>query len=301
MQMKSLLNEWRRYLTEGTENHFEHNFQKILQAIKNSNTKTNDFLVRLYREFGKDNYENKFKEILLNDGADKVLKDYKIKSILGSGSIGIAFSLEPPHENYVLKIQISESSVGTDFLRDLYNKQEQGIFDPKEVRVLEAFETKYQFYGATYMINIFVTSKVAMSNIAGKTGQEAEPEDFFADISEAGVDFAVAMFRASDKGDLTGAYYKRQGLKSITGLKDEQVTKLMELYEKGSFKNAMRYLYKLKEADINIVSRDQFVALAEEFYKRYNEALDAGIRSFDFHGGNFGFRPNSDVPMPFDI
>ena len=58
--------------------------------------------------------KDEFKKILLDAGAEKVLKDYKIKSILGSGAIGTAFNLEPPHENYVLKFQATQGKFGTD-------------------------------------------------------------------------------------------------------------------------------------------------------------------------------------------
>ena len=98
MQMKSLLNEWRRFIAEATENNFEHNFEKIYQAAENSPTDTHDFLAKLNFKYlnqikDKNKYlgqaKDEFKKILLDAGAEKVLKDYKIKSILGSGAIEI--------------------------------------------------------------------------------------------------------------------------------------------------------------------------------------------------------------------
>ena len=53
------------------------------------------------------------------DNSNTITKDYKIKSILGSGAIGTAFGLEAPHENYVLKFQATEGTFGTEFLKNL--------------------------------------------------------------------------------------------------------------------------------------------------------------------------------------
>ena len=166
---------------------------------------------------------------------------------------------------------------------------------------MESFETPYTIEGRDYIISIFVTSKVSTSNIAGKTGQSAEAGDFMNDITSAGVDFAVPLFRALDRGDNGEVLNKSETLKFLCGLNDQQIQKMIDAYRTGSFKKAMKYLYKIQEKDLSTASRDQFVALAEEFYKRYNEALNSGSTSFEFGGGNFGFRPHSDVPLPFDI
>ena len=142
--------------------------------------------------------------------------------------------------NYVLKFQATQGNFGTEFLKNLYNKQEQGNFDPKEIRVLESFETTYAIEGIDYVISIFVTSKVSMSNIAGKTGELADPEEFMNDITMAGVDFAVPMFRALDRGDLFSANKSARSLTLFCGLTDDQAIKLAQTYQTGSDRKSTR-------------------------------------------------------------
>ena len=58
--------------------------------------------------------------------------------------------------------------------------------------------------------------------------------------------------------------------------------------------------YKIAKDKIQYLSKEQFVLLFEEYFRQLLDAKKRGV-PFDFHGGNFGFRSQSDIPMPYDI
>lgn len=322
MQMKALLNEWKKYLVEETANNFEHNFNIIASACQNTATATASFYAELtywenYRveNEGKNindpavaqqinnNVKEKLRKLLIDVGAEPILRNYKIEKMLGAGSIGIAFSLEEPHQDYIIKFQITHRRVGAEHILDIYNRQEKGEFKPNEVRVLDAVDGSYAFMGTSYKVNLFVMSKVAMKNIAGKTGGLADPEDFMNDLYVSSATDLVELLlylKENPNLDALGKKIHMSTFKHNSSLSDEQIQSLVDVFEKSSIENVARLFYKLKGNDIHMLSRDQFVALFKEFYEQAIAARKAG-RPFDFHGGNFGFRPKSDVPLPFDI
>ena len=74
----------------------------------------------------------------------KIFNNYEINEFLGSGAMGMAFSLKDPHENYVLKIEMHLSSPeshkkrpGADYVSSLYKKQQSGERESGEINILD--------------------------------------------------------------------------------------------------------------------------------------------------------------------
>ena len=103
--MKTFLTEWKRFLAEERADEFERNFKIIVSELEVLTTASSGYYEEMEKLYGEDR-ESKLKEILSQPETYKILKDYRIKSKLGSGAIGTAFNLDSPHEDYVLKFQI---------------------------------------------------------------------------------------------------------------------------------------------------------------------------------------------------
>lgn len=320
MYMKTLLTEWKRYLTEIASDNFDHNISKIIEACEATRTSTSVYFNELvYFEQQQLKYDGvnvsdpnvkeqirnkaieRIKEILINAGAEPILKNYRIKDLLAAGSIGFAFNLEEPHEDYVLKLQITYRNVGTHHIMSLYKRQEQGEFKPNEVRVLEAIESEpFDYMGKKYKANLFVVSKVDMKYISGKTGNLVEPDEAMSDLYQTrATDLIELLMNLKTTTDSFQHKIMLVSFKKLSGLSEQQINKLIELYDKNLIEHVARLFYKFNEQEFLFLSRDQFVALFKEYHDRAIEARDAGV-PFDFHGGNFGYRKKSDVPLPFD-
>lgn len=303
--MKHILTEWRTYLAEARDNYFDYNIDKIVLAIESSDPDIDTSY--FYYEFAD---KDDFKNYLTTIGADKVLSNYKIKKLLGHGSIGFAFALEDPHEDYVLKFQISDRTFGADYLKDVYERQQKDQFKPNEVRVLEAFDNKGKINLAKVETCVFVMSKVSMENIAGKTGKSATTDELFKDMENS---FAINTLEElvnlkllndrpdKDSPDVKKAIDNRmKTLKVNSTMNTIDFYKFVNIFQKGTLEDVAKFFYKVKQDKFQHLSRDQFVFFFKEIYQQFLAALATG-RSVDLHAGNLGFRPKSDVPISFDI
>lgn len=312
--MKKPLKEWMSYLFEGINNNFEENLQNIVQAAR-KDTRYNDTF-----QFINSNGYNKVAEIFESIGATKILSNYKIKKFLGAGAIGAAFELEEPHENYIMKIQISDYNVGTSAIINMYKQQEAGNFRPDEIRVLDLFEGKFSYVvnvngypmNKNYTLYIFIISKVAVKNVSGKKkGRAATPEEFLGDLYASGVTTLLEgivdyNFRTPEqkKHQKEEGYSLRESVWQFEYFINhhgiETFLKLMKIAKHSTVENLAKAFYKIKESTISYCSRDQYIFLVKEYYRQILAAKKDGRRP-DFHGGNFGFRPKSDIPLSFDV
>lgn len=301
--MKHILTEWRRYITEARENYFDHNVDKLVLAFESSPNDI-DTTVYYYEFADKDDFKN----FLKNIGADKVLSQYKIKNKLGHGAVGFAFSLEDPHQDYVLKFQMSDRTYGSEYLKDVYEKQEKGEFKPNELRVLEAFDHKHKFGGSTATICVFVMSKVSMENIGGKSGKTITSDEAFREMEKVwAINALEHMATLRNLYDQPDSPQVQEAIKNTlkylhmnSGMRTDQFNKLVHIFKSSTIENVAKYFYGEKKDKFEHLSRDQFVGLFKEIYEQMLSSVKAG-RSVDLHGGNFGFRPKSDVPISFDI
>jgi len=312
--MKELLREWKNFLLEGREENFDQNITKLIDGIQRTRfgNETRVFFENVSKGFG----IGRFAEVIKNSGATKILTDYKIKDFLGAGGMGIAFSLEEPHENYVMKVQASTYDIGIDNIIRLYKKQEAGKFNPRDLRVLDVFSTSLPIKDSrnmAYTLNIFIIAKVSTSTVAGnkKDGREASTDDYLDDLHETGAATflsGLAEYRNEDKAKLKemeesgtpiiNYYWQFRDIESKYGI--DFLRKLLLIVENSTIDNVARVFYKRSRNMISFLSRDQYVGMCKEYYRQlYLAARDK--RRTDFHGGNFGFRPNSDVPIVFDI
>ena len=300
--MKTYLTEWKRFLAEERADEFERNFKIIVSELEVLTTASSGYYEEMEKLYGEDR-ESKLKEILSQPETYKILKDYRIKSKLGSGAIGTAFNLDSPHEDYVLKFQITEGEYGIRFIEDLFNRQDKGKFNPNEIRVLDFSKTKLDsrlsYKRNDVYLYLYVVSKVEQKNIGGKTGKTHSIHDFMLDLEIMGIPELCVYLKHIDKGTETGN--ERKEFKMMTQIKEPELDKLVEIYKSGSLKKTLRYLHSVAGHRLRVSSKEQFVSLAKELIERYKEAVATGREHFDFKGENVGFRPNSDVLLPFDI
>jgi hypothetical protein len=307
--MKELLTEWKQFLNEGNSSVFIRNLQKIFDL-------KNDIKINV-----DDNETTKFinnrqflelKKILVDAGAEKILSNYKIKKYLGSGAIGAAFELEDPHENYVMKFQITDYQVGVKPILKAYKEQEEGKFSPDNIRILDVFEGVFKPSIKSYYIYIFIIAKVATNNYAGKRGgKAATPEDFYDDLYHSSMNLLLEGIwehnnrtewqKERDKLSKIPAYRSSYYFKAFARrYGDAELLKMLKIAKYSTIENLARAVYSLGSAFIKHSSREQFVLLSKEYYKQYSFSKE-NDSAFDFHGGNFGFRPKSDVPLSFDV
>ncbi len=260
---------------------------------------------------------DEFSNLLKQTDVEKVIKDYQIDKLLGMGGKGFAFTLKYPHEDYVLKFQIDSEEefyaageVGTEYPSHLYKKQEKDIYDPKEMRVLESAKGWSESdNGEKFHFSAIVMSKASEE---GTTADDTKitPSMVYRDILLTKIKYLIMNFvdylQAEDKirKDLAGRRVEYR-VSNIDGITPKEVERVMILLDRKDFKNVFRLLYNVfsRANLINYLSLEQYVGLCMQLYKIIDESyVRTGYHvALDLHSGNFGFRPNSDIPIFFDI
>jgi hypothetical protein len=242
------------------------------------------------------------------------MSEYQIDELLGKGAMGLAFTLKDPHENYILKFQILDEDaiheggeVGTEYITHLYKKQEQDDFDPKELRVLDS-EKGFATIGSNDKIFISATvmAKAAQTGISGKTGKPMTTDDVMNDIIRTRIKYII--MNIVDLKHATQDFRKTSITKKIkedTRASDYEGERIEHLLKIGDNKNLFRLLYSIFDIRnlLRQLSEKQFIGICLQLYKIMDEAfVKNGYHvTLDLHSGNFGFRPNSDIPIFFDI
>lgn len=301
-------NKWYKFLIkEGSRNFLDQNIRYIGFI---SNDKFNSTLLNLSKFYT----EEEFKSALKDSGTAKILNDYEIDHLLGKGAMGLAFTLKDPHENYVLKFQILDENsiidigeVGTEYTTHLYRKQEQDEFDPKELRVLDSSKG-FATLGSSEKIFISATvmAKAAETGISGKKGKPMTTDDLMHDIMKTRIQYIIRdiidYYNISD--DISRKYAFNRIKNRITA-SDYLLERLKHLLDIKDTKNIFRILYMVFDNPNSIayLSEEQFMGISLQLFKIFKEAYDKNgyHATLDLHSGNFGFRPNSDIPIFFDI
>jgi hypothetical protein len=317
MKMQQLLNEWKKFVNEASRNFLESNISKIMEVANDQplggNT-TSDLIYEASRE--------QFRDFLVDNNLANLFRTYEIKDLIGAGAVGLAFQLAEPHENYVMKLQITEttsrfSNIGTEYPTTLHTKQSAGDYDPKEINVLEsvnldnvAFEFGGRINPDTIPVNVsvFVYSKVSSTAYSGKqAGEMMTAEEAYKDFTDSESEklMRALYYLATDPTNLARVMSQLSYALSNLGVKDskqinEISNKIMQAYNGGGVRAAAGVFYKVAQPKMKHLSKEQYISLCEAYFKHYSAAMSGG-KPFDFHGGNFGFRQKSDVPAPFDI
>lgn len=301
---------WYKFLVEGSREFFDRN----VGIIYNVKPDKMNLTLMAINEMESDEFSNVLKE----SGAAKVINDYQIDKLLGMGAKGLAFTLKYPHENYILKLQIDSEGefhaageVGTEYPSHLHKKQEQDIYDPKEMRVLESAKGWAENNsGEKFHVSAVVMSKASEEG-ASAEGKTLTPFMVYKEISITTkikhfiVNF-VDYLRAEDKirKDLAGRRVEYR-ISNISGITPREVERVMHLLDVKDLKNVFRLLYNVfdRAGQIEYLSSEQFIGICLQLYKIMDESYArAGYHvALDLHSGNFGFRPNSDIPIFFDI
>lgn len=296
--MKEIITEWRKYVTEAIRNFFDRNVGLIYYNARSYETGIdNQTIVFIQRSS-----EEEFKNLLIECGVDKILKDYQLDKNLGIGRLGVVYTLKYPHENYVFKFQITEKEdlenaggeMGTEYPAHLYSKQEKDNFDPKEMRVLESIRNfAHNAKGEVFFVSGIIMSKLSKIGASGIT-----TEEIMRDIIKTQMKFILMSVANYHKG--------KRDLRTIEAIKNnfvkykkDDAKTLMELIEAGEYEQLFRLIYQLNKTSgkIKYMDEKQFVNFALQLLKIMSE----GDGYVDLHDGNFGFRPNSDDVMFFDI
>ena len=302
-------NKWYKFLLkEGSRNFIDQNVRYIGFI---SNDKFNSTLLNLSKFYT----EEEFKSALKDSGTAKILNDYEINHLLGKGAMGLAFTLKDPHENYILKFQILDEDaifdigeVGTEYTTHLYRKQEQDKFDPKELRVLDSAKG-FATLGSSEKIFISATimAKASETGISGKTGKPMTADDVMVDIMRTKVQYLIKdiidYYNSSDDK------YRKSAIlitmKNKIPASDHTLDRIEDLLNRKDTKNLFRILYMVFNSSnrIRSLSEEQFIGISLQLFKIIEEAYNKKGQhtTLDLHGGNFGFRPNSDIPIFFDI
>ncbi len=317
MKMKQLLNEWKKFINEASRNFLESNITKIMDVANDQPFGTNltaDLIYEASRE--------QFRDFIVDNNLADLFRTYEIKDLIGAGDIGLAFQLADPHENYVLKLQITEttsrfSNIGTEYPTALHAKQSAGAYDPREINVLESANfdnVPFQFGGrispeiVDVNGSVFIYSKVSSTAYSGRqAGEVMTTEDAYKDFSESESEklMRALYYLATDPTNLARVMSQLSYALSNLGVKDskqinEITNRIMQAYNGGGVRAAAGVFYKVAQLKMKHLSKEQYVSLCETYFKHYAAAMSAG-KPYDFHGGNFGFRQKSDVPAPFDI
>jgi hypothetical protein len=300
---------WYKFLLkEGSRNFIDQNIRYIGFI---SNDKFNSTLLNLSKFYT----EEEFKSALKDSGTAKILNDYEIDNLLGKGAMGLAFTLKDPHENYILKFQILDEDaifdigeVGTEYTTHLYRKQEQDKFDPKELRVLDSAKG-FATLGSSEKIFISATimAKASETGISGKTGKPMTADDVMVDIMRTKIQYLIKdiidYYNASDDKYRKSAIFIT--MKNKIPASDYTLDRIEDLLNRKDTKNLFRILYMVfnNSNRIRSLSEEQFIGISLQLFKISNEAYTKKGQhtTLDLHGGNFGFRPNSDIPIFFDI
>lgn len=317
MKMNKLLTEWKKYINEAKRDFLEHNISKIMDAVSGigfgENT-TSDLLEQADRD--------QIRTFIVDNNLANIFRTYKIQDLLGHGAVGLAFSLNSPHENYVLKLQITETtsrftSVGVQLPTDIYGRQQAGQYDPREINVLESESRKdvpFTFGGrlspdtTNVNLTLFVYSKVTQTAYSGKkAGGVMNTDDAYNDFqdSESESFMRALYYLETEPTNLQRVMNQLAAALMGIDIKDrkqinEIINKIMQAYNGGGVRAAAGVFYKVAEPKMAHFSKEQYILFCEEYFKQYSNSMKRHI-PFDFHGGNFGFRPGSDTPASFDI
>ena len=302
-----MINWYKFLLNEGTRNFLNHNLRYISFI---SPERGNATLLNLSRFYTEEEFVNALKE----SNTIKIMSEYEIDELLGKGAMGLAFTLKDPHENYILKFQILDEDaiheggeVGTEYITHLYKKQEQDDFDPKELRVLDS-EKGFATIGSNdkVFISATVMAKAAQTGISGKTGKPMTTDDVMNDIIRTRIKYII--MNIVDLKHATQDFRKTSITKKIkedTRASDYEGERIEHLLKVGDNKNLFRLLYSIFDNRnlLRQLSEKQFIGICLQLYKIMDEAfVKKGYHvTLDLHSGNFGFRPNSDIPIFFDI
>jgi len=302
-----MINWYKFLLNEGTRNFLNHNLRYISFI---SPERGNATLLNLSRFYTEEEFVNALKE----SNTIKIMSEYEIDELLGKGAMGLAFTLKDPHENYILKFQILDEDaiheggeVGTEYITHLYKKQEQDDFDPKELRVLDS-EKGFATIGSNdkVFISATVMAKAAQTGISGKTGKPMTTDDVMNDIIRTRIKYII--MNIVDLKHATQDFRKTSITKKIkedTRASDYEGERIEHLLKVGDNKNLFRLLYSIFDNRnlLRQLSEKQFIGICLQLYKIMDEAfVKNGYHvTLDLHSGNFGFRPNSDIPIFFDI
>lgn len=302
--------KWYKFLAEASREFFDRN----VGIIHNISSDKMNMTLMAINEMEND----EFSKLLKDSGVAKVINEYQIDKLLGMGSKGLAFSLKYPHENYILKFQIDSKlefhaagEVGTEYPSHLHKKQEQDIYDPKEMRVLESSKGWAESNsGEEFHISAIVMAKASEEGVSAE-GKTLTPAMVHKEIAiTTKVKYFILNFidylRAEDKirKDLAGRRVEYR-ISNIDGITPKEVERVMHLLDVNDLKNVFRLLYNAfdRAGLIEYLSSEQFIGICLQIYKIMDESYArAGYHiALDLHSGNFGFRPNSDVPIFFDI
>lgn len=302
-----MINWYKFLLNEGTRNFLNHNLRYISFISPERGNATLLNLSRFYTE-------EEFVDALKESNTIKIMSEYEIDELLGKGAMGLAFTLKDPHENYILKFQILDEDaiheggeVGTEYITHLYKKQEQDDFDPKELRVLDS-EKGFATIGSSdkVFISATVMAKAAQTGISGKTGKPMTTDDVMNDIIRTRIKYII--MNIVDLKHATQDFRKTSITKKIkedTRASDYEGERIEHLLKVGDNKNLFRLLYSIFDNRnlLRQLSEKQFIGICLQLYKIMDEAfVKNGYHvTLDLHSGNFGFRPNSDIPIFFDI
>jgi hypothetical protein len=302
-----MINWYKFLLNEGTRNFLNHNLRYISFIFPDRGNATLLNLSRFYTE-------EEFVDALKESNTIKIMSEYEIDELLGKGAMGLAFTLKDPHENYILKFQILDEDaiheggeVGTEYITHLYKKQEQDDFDPKELRVLDS-EKGFATIGSNdkVFISATVMAKAAQTGISGKTGKPMTTDDVMNDIIRTRIKYII--MNIVDLKHATQDFRKTSIIKKIkedTRASDYEGERIEHLLKVGDNKNLFRLLYSIFDNRnlLRQLSEKQFIGICLQLYKIMDEAfVKNGYHvTLDLHSGNFGFRPNSDIPIFFDI
>lgn len=305
-------NKWYKFLLkEGIRNFLKQNIRNIgLLPIERGNAT----LINL----SKIQEEDEFVEILYESNTLKILKNYEIDNLLGKGAMGLAFTLKDPHENYILKFQILNEDqiyevgeVGTEYTTHLYKKQEKEEFDPKELRVLDSEKGFGKTdNGEKLFVSATIMAKASETGTSGKTGKVMTTENVMSDLMRTRAKYII-MNIVEYSHALDGPYKRsianRVSLRvaEVATVSDYEKERIAQLLKNGDNKNLFRLIYSILDKNnlFHYLSEEQFIGICLQIYKIMDEAFaKKGYHVvLDLHGGNFGFRPNSDVPIFFDI
>lgn len=296
-------NKWYKFLAEATRDFFDRNVGLIYHTAINNPRKDENKTLTIIDEFSQEQFE----DLLFESRMDDILKEFQLDKIIGTGAMGVVYSLKYPHENYVFKFQLTTENdlidvggeVGTEYPTHLYSKQEKDEFDPKEMRVLDSIKNfAHDIKGESILISGIVMSK--LSNV-GESG--ITTDQIMEDVRKTRIRWI--LMNIVDYHNNRN-YMARERVKSkFSEYHKDDVQTFMDLIDARKYEELFKIIYELNKTHGTIKHMDekQYVSLALQLFKVMNEAFikKGSHAALDLHSGNFGFRPNSDDVMFFDI
>jgi len=315
--------KWYKFLITEERNFFIANIMKIYNSLDHiiTDNDTANILDRVPPP--------SFADFLKDNDLIPIFKTYEIDDLIGSGRMGMAFSLKDPHENYVLKIEMhhfnkdkpGQKRHGVDYPQQIATKQELGKYDPKQIQVLESevveggmIDTDSYAWAVDFYLSVM--SRVQTSGYAGR-GSKNKWSGLYKDdpryeggmsIKDAMKDFAFSKAPAFLSMAVENSANSNPDLKNF--IRDEiqyskfgaslprdknVYSKIADvLYNKiliQDGKGIANFLYNTFQDQFQYLSKEQFVDLCREFYERLADAKRSGKAFADFHGGNVGIGP----------